>query len=347
MDLKLLLIFSFSFFTLASSQSVSCDYQLSYGVYNCFLTIDNPNGFDDFTEIGGTHMEGKTDDDVLQIEIRSGTSSIIPRIVCDSFKFIDSITMKGNRGIQRYTENTLSGCINLKDIYLQGNPIAEIHPHFLRNNINLNSVILSNLLVASLPEELFSTTTNIISILILYSHFLTDFPVNLFKNTPLLQYLIVDSNALKIWRSEWSQSMPQLNRLSFANNSISEIPRNSINSNSLTDLVIDTNYIEVLDYFMFNDVSEIVQFSFANSPIEAIDFNLIDLATNLKGFYAKGLRCVSTYFYNFDVDREANMAEFEPCFAAFDNRKLGKEHLSFVFLLINFRSYHRIFNIWH
>lgn len=334
MDFKYLAIFLLSIVTIASCQSISCVYTVHNGDYNCNLSIDNPNGFDGFSEISGTHLIGRTNADVRSVRLVSGTTTIIPRVLCDLFSslaFIDAVWMLG---LQSLTENAFNNCLGLIAFFVFSNPqITQIHPDFLRTNVNLNAVELHQLRVTSLPEELFSAT-NMTWIEITLNPSLTDLPVNLFRTTPFMRELDLSDNGLTIWRPEWTQSMTQLSIFSINGNSLATIPRNALNTNSLSEIFIAKNQLQVLDYFMFNDISNARRFWMNDNPIEAIDFNLLDRATNLALLDCENLQCINRYFGNFYGNREANMMELEPCFAAFDKRRLGRKK-SWIFVNFN------------
>lgn len=320
MDSKLLLIFLLSIVTIASSQSLSCNFISTNGIYTCYLTIDNPNGDEGFSGITGLHMDGRTNNDVRQVRF-AGISPIIPRIICDSFQFVTALLITEHVGIQRLTENALSSCLRLSQFLIWYNPVTEIHPNFFRNNINLSIVELTHFQVTTIPEELFSTITRLFWITISDTESLSDLPVNLFKNARFLGVLFLFHNQLNIWRPEWTQSMTLLELFSIENNSISVIPRNVLNPRQLWEITVSGNQLQVVDAFMFNNVSSIRLFQINDNPIEAIDFNLIDMAGHLQTMNALRCICVDVSIVNFHLNREFNMGRLEPCFAAFDRQQ--------------------------
>lgn len=86
-------------FAATSSQSVSCEYADTTDGYTCLMTIDNPNGFDNFQSIAGTHLQGRTDNEVLAINIINGVTTVIPKILCNQFRSL-LIVRANQRGIQ-------------------------------------------------------------------------------------------------------------------------------------------------------------------------------------------------------------------------------------------------------
>jgi Leucine-rich repeat (LRR) protein len=61
---------------------IECNYILVSGQYACGLRINNPNGFDNFTRIGGTHLAGLGDADVTIVSSLIGNTTNIPAAIC-------------------------------------------------------------------------------------------------------------------------------------------------------------------------------------------------------------------------------------------------------------------------
>lgn len=325
MELKVFLIFVFSILKIASSQSISCNFYTFYNRYKCDLSINNSIGFDEFPMIDGIHEDGKTNNDVVFLEIIAGNTSIIPRVICDSFQSLETFNIHIDVGLEGLSENSLVSCNKLKYHAIIFNPVTEIHPNYFRYNLDLEQLFFRYFPITSIPEELFSTTTQLQYLNIQYMNLLNDLPANIFKNNPLMNFLSLDNNALNAWRPEWTQSLTKLDRIFINLNNFSEIPRNVTNSEELYVLFVGQNQVKVVDYFMFNAVGNIDSFSLRDSPVEAVDFNLIDMSKRLMSLDNLGWPCFSEKIDRFDINREENMAKMEPCFAAFDKRTLGED----------------------
>lgn len=128
------IVFLLCFFTYSLAQTINCRYyqDADYG-YACDLTILNPLGFDEFTTINGTHLEGKADADVLAVIIFDGETANIPRIFCRNFVNVEHFDF-GIAFINTLNENTFDECPNLLHINLWQNYITAVPENIFRNN---------------------------------------------------------------------------------------------------------------------------------------------------------------------------------------------------------------------
>lgn len=179
--------------------------------------------------------------------------------------------------------------------------------------------------MSTLPEQLFGSLTILDWLAISHSEFLTDLPSNIFENNTKLTILDLSCNVVNIWRSEWAQNLTNLRDFRAGTNFfIPKIPRNSLNARNLIDLEISFNQIYELNFFMFNDLNSLRNFDISYTLIDAIDYNLIDRATNLRVLLASNCNCVNRDFRIFHLNREAFMKVLEPCFINFDKRILSE-----------------------
>ena len=83
------------------NEVLSCNYKIdSFYGYTCELTIQNPNGLNNFLIIVGKHLDGKTNDDVRNvISIYGSNTTNVPSIICKLFGnvpiSVKSILLKG------------------------------------------------------------------------------------------------------------------------------------------------------------------------------------------------------------------------------------------------------------
>lgn len=271
--------------------------------------------------IGGNHLSGKTHNDVTILRVTAGQSKIIPRLICESFKNLREFYIHVDIGIVNLTENAMRSCVELLTCEVRYNPVVEIHPNFLRYNVKLTKVKMTNYSLSTYPEQLFSTTTKITWLDLCCSMSVTDLPAKIFDNLSSLTYLYLHDNRLSVWRQEWTQKLTNLNILWLHNNqNIAEVPRNGITSNSNGFLMLFNNKIQILDFFMIKDIQSLRVYS---NPLESIDFNLVERMTSLNRFDLRQTSCANRDFTDFQLNREAYMLELEPCFEAFDRRILG------------------------
>ncbi|KAL7043562.1 hypothetical protein ACKWTF_001572 [Chironomus riparius] len=125
-------------FHTACSQILACGYRndSSHG-YTCDLLLYNPTGAYNFSRISGTHLPGKTNEDVRTIlRISDSNSTNVPSIICDAFKnaiWIELNTM----GIEYFDENTFQNCKKLEHLNLNYNKITKIDEKSFNENLEL------------------------------------------------------------------------------------------------------------------------------------------------------------------------------------------------------------------
>jgi len=93
--LVLVLVILISFYiSFGQNEVISCNYFMSNYGYACNLTIQNTNGWNNFTGIGGAHLVNKTNADIRKIYtvIRSYTKNV-PSIICNTFEFTTRMEM--------------------------------------------------------------------------------------------------------------------------------------------------------------------------------------------------------------------------------------------------------------
>lgn len=98
--MKVLFLISVIFVNQVALQqpSVSCQYFIDFmNQYTCDLTLINPNGINNFTQINGTHMTGRTNLDVLVVRGNPVSRTlIIPSIICETFSNLREIEIHDN-----------------------------------------------------------------------------------------------------------------------------------------------------------------------------------------------------------------------------------------------------------
>lgn len=316
----------FIFFAIGlSSAQISCRYAVDGWRYTCFLTIQNSGGLDNFSTISGTHLSGYTNNHVNYIQADEGNTPIFPQIICRQFPNTIRIDIVINIGLYQLTELSFANCFNLDLVRFDNNYITEIAPATFRNNVKLYWFDLRKSRITTLPEDLFSNARYLEYIEIGNAPTLSDLPANIFKDLNRLKWLRLYSNRLTIWRPEWIQNLANIEHVHiYRNYHIPEVPRNAINTKNLVSLYIDVNYLRVLDYFSFNDVSSAVHIHIGGQPIDAIDFNFIDGAKSVRQILLENANCYNGNIYNIELNRTEYYKLLEPCFLAFDKRVLGK-----------------------
>lgn len=153
----------FAFLATASAQvtpSISCNFTMAGGEYTCIFSINNPDGFDNFEGVQGTHMEGMTDANVTAINRQIGTSTVVPVIFCNLFPNLATVNLQ-SMGVRSITNNPFGACTNLRWLRLWNNLISEIAADTFANNVALTYIDLDNNLLSTLSANIFQGLTNL------------------------------------------------------------------------------------------------------------------------------------------------------------------------------------------
>lgn len=330
MVLKFILLIFVSIYSTATCQSISCRYGYSdCGCYACFMTIDNPDGYDGFVSIGGTHDIYKSDIDVETVIVESGVTTIIPQIFCNQFPNLGSIYIQHNQ-LKYVTDKSFANCPKLSRLDAYDNPIEELHQNSFKSNPRLDMFYVAGTELTTLSEALFENNPNLQWFYFFYNDKVNSLPEGILNNNPLLEALFLSSNNLDAWNAAWSQSSYLL-FVSMADNNIKEIPANAFNSSVLTTLWLEHNELSILESASFGDLSSLDFLDITSNHIHSIDIRIFNRARNLDRLDALDNVCIDKNYDNFAVNREANMEELRGCFEAFGIVNRGEK-----FLRINF-----------
>jgi len=232
METKILVVLSL-FFGSSLGQSLHCNYTdsvvLGQQRYVCNLGIQNPTGFDEFTEINGTHLEGRTSADVtgLYLVILSRTINF-PRIICSQFPNLVHINFAA-MDVVEITENTFSGCQNVEWLRLWFNEIEEIHERAFANNTRLRYLDLDRNKLTTLPENVFLDLVNLEELELSNNPF-TLIPGGLFRPLISLIGLFLIQVRIVTLNPEWFAPLGNLELLTVYGNNITELPDNSFSA---------------------------------------------------------------------------------------------------------------------
>ncbi|KAL7043462.1 hypothetical protein ACKWTF_001520 [Chironomus riparius] len=137
-------------------QNLFCYYRIiNPFAYVCDLLIQNPNGYNNFTEIRGTHLPVRWNEDVTTILRATSSISInAPSIICNTFINARDLDLFGI-GIERINEDSFRNCRNLRQLELGGNKIVEIEERSFSNNPLLDNLSLQGNRLTTLPANIF------------------------------------------------------------------------------------------------------------------------------------------------------------------------------------------------
>ncbi|XP_070497778.1 uncharacterized protein [Chironomus tepperi] len=140
-------------------ESLRCLFYDPADTYTCSLRIFNPLGRDNFEDVEGDHMTGRTDDDVRAMYIYEGKTLNIPSIICDKFPNIEALDFIHDE-IEYLEESSFRNCRNLRRVYVYDNAIESIPANLFRNNPLLEELSLGHnrLTARGIPTNAFAGT---------------------------------------------------------------------------------------------------------------------------------------------------------------------------------------------
>jgi Leucine-rich repeat (LRR) protein len=103
--------------------------------YSCLLTVNNPSGRE-FERLEGTHLQGRTDNDVNTVTAFSQNSPIIPEVLCRQFPNLIRIQFAFS-GVEDLTPGAFVHCSNLQELSLTMNEVREIRDNVFASASNL------------------------------------------------------------------------------------------------------------------------------------------------------------------------------------------------------------------
>lgn len=292
----LLVICSLVTIVWAQEPSLSCHYWNWSGGYFCQLEINNPDGYNNFTEIGGNHLEGFSNADVNEIR-RAHTSSTanIPRIICDTFPNIQFFSLI-NYGITGIDDSAFSGCSSITDLVLHSNRIDSISENAF---VNLGQLVLLNL--RSNPQ-------------------LVEIDDNVFRGLESLRDLDLANCGISELNSNVFQGLTNLNRLQLDFNDIEDVPEGAFASiHNLRYLHMWNNRLRTLRRDSFGTLTELRTLNLQGNFVNALDRAIIDDTVNLQSLFFDGNRCASNSFVEFSSRRAEYLRMLESCFLNMGN----------------------------
>ena len=275
--------------TFGQDEFVRCN----FNSWICNANVNNPNGRDDFTEIGGQLPEGFTNDDITRI----GTwdtllnTTILPSIFCEKFINIDEIFIS-SRQIQKITSSTLRGCKKLVWLWHESGLVTIEEDAFV-NNLELDRLLLRMNQLETLRENVFRNQ-NELKHLNLDQNRIYDLPGGIFRSLRNLETLNLAQNLLRELKVEWFETLGNLDILTLNDNQIEELPKNVFsNLKSLSWIILFRNNLKVIHSDSFGFLPNSIDAEFQKNQIYAIDPRFIEDT----GLYCMNVRwnlCVNT-----------------------------------------------------
>ncbi|KAL7014641.1 hypothetical protein ACKWTF_016039 [Chironomus riparius] len=193
---SILLAAAFAYLVISQTDpSVNCVYQNHTLGYTCYLNTFNPDGIDNFTKIDGEHLKGKIHMDVRRVmSSNTSTTTIIPSILCNSFRFSDHLSII-NSFIGYVGPNALRSCSVLTILNLSNNKITDLAPNAFENTRFLRNLILDLNYLMDLPDGVFKPLIHLQNLQI-NQNFLQVIQTAVFSSHPVLENVFLNYNMI-------------------------------------------------------------------------------------------------------------------------------------------------------
>ncbi|KAJ6636522.1 Leucine-rich repeat-containing protein 15, partial [Pseudolycoriella hygida] len=183
------------------AQTIRCRY-VNYGsVYGCELTINNPNGFNGFSAIEGTHLSGYNNARVGVLYRVSGVTTNVPQIICNTFPNLHSLDLH-NTGMLTIDDNAFRGCTQVAQLDLWQNKINSISANAFDSLRNVQFLNLEQNNLTSIAPNLFANQAKL-QMLYLSQNKFSDFPVGIFRPLESLLHLGIGFSNLSEINPQW------------------------------------------------------------------------------------------------------------------------------------------------
>ncbi|KAL7043576.1 hypothetical protein ACKWTF_001584 [Chironomus riparius] len=299
---------------------IDCEYFVSLSnEYTCWLAIYNPNGLDNFTDVTGTHLPEKSDDDVQFISIRMiPITPIFPSIICEKFKNLNTLNIH-SAGLQTIDDKAFENCKNITilDIYAN-NMLNRIDENSFIENLELKKLQIKVTNLSSLPENIFKNQHKLENLWLSVNKFI-DLPKNIFKPLKNLRTIALNSNLLTTLNPELLEPLENLEYLNLDDNQFEELPANIFNSfTNLKEIGLNQNKFKVIHSDWFGILPNLQSIYLYTNQIIAIDEKLLD-NTGLNELYVLRNVCADKNVHDYSDSKELLRSEFKQCFENYEN----------------------------
>jgi len=173
----------------------TCDYRLDpENGYSCFFN-NLTTTLVDSLEIGGAHLPGRTDADVLAVYHVNSRINRFNGEVLRKFVNLRIVSLRLTN-LQSINPNAFEICGSLEELNIEVNSVTSFSPLMFQNCVNLRNIRAFNNRIVNIPENLFGSTRSL-EIFDLHRNFhLRSVPGNLFQNMTNLRMLDVGSNEI-------------------------------------------------------------------------------------------------------------------------------------------------------
>ena len=151
------MIFKFLIFSLVNPESMAHVLQCSYSAalsfqYSCDLFLFTLTNDYIVNDIKGTHVDGKSDEDVVLVAARTGSySPVFPTIICDKYQNIKAIKFR-NQILSVIKDTDFKSCENLEVLDLTNTKILSLPENFLASKTKLTVFTIMSQLSGNISQ---------------------------------------------------------------------------------------------------------------------------------------------------------------------------------------------------
>lgn len=241
--LKLLSAFLLLPFVMSQSQIRNANclfYEHPNFGYGCEVTnLEFSDG--DELVVMGNHLSGRSDANVLFVEILNSTVDVVPQRFLITFPTLERFHAQG---VSIATLNRLRNCENLKHLLLSWNRISTISADTFADCINLEVLQLQSNVITNVDRWAFRDLDKL-EVLLLSNNLLETINPDLFTPLPNLIDLGLSDNSLSTLNSRTFTPVPFLETLRLANNYFSVLNVNLLsNLTQLETLLLNGNQFD-------------------------------------------------------------------------------------------------------
>jgi len=206
-------VIAFAFFAVTNAST--CNFYASFNGYACELIGSN---LDVPSTIVGTHLDGKSDDDVVYVHTTLSTMTTVTSIVTDAF-----VNLKYYRlidtGVLYLTAKSFTRCQHLLSLQLQINSIGEVPANAFSNCNLLISLNVSKNMLTEIHDNGFAGLGALIALDLSFNS-LTEIGANTFRSLAKLTSLNLSNNQINNINAGALSPLINLKQLWLSNNQL-------------------------------------------------------------------------------------------------------------------------------
>lgn len=311
-----------------------------YG-YTCQLSNVSYLNDSEAFPIGGNHVEGYTDNDVLVVETTG--SSIMMYIPKELVKFVNLEQLLLSQSFVKSIDGAFQECEKLNTMMFYKNKLTNLASRNLEKCTNLRSLDFRQNEITVIAVDAFEGLTLLESLDLDYNPVKAIFPAT-FDGLTNLQYLFLRDLKVPELHQQWFTNLKKLQRFNFGTSfdqsvmristgtfksmpaleiiSISDCKSQEMilepmafdNLEKLQQLILTGDGIQRLNANSFTGVDNLVSLNIDNNAISAIEKTFFDNFPKLKEINANNNVCVARSFYIDSPLNEVFQSALEECF---------------------------------